>query len=290
MYLAKNCGFSIEDVALDNCVFNPSKIVGHLVTTNPTFKLAVSTDLTKTMINQYLAAKTLRLVKGYVGYEGEVTAPTTGTTGYGDIVMTSQGGDLSFTYDYKYSQCTFRKLQSWYGITFYAFPIDENNNIGGELIWDNDEAYLKGVKSTFSVPSYLPFRGTDDNIVSPFIWNASKIKLDVYVPLAFDLDEVDGVITSVFTTSDEKETEYTLTLTTACNGSPIIGAESDIVTYDASGAVVSTTIVDNLDGTYTITGTLTAATYSVNYSTGVIEIDEKLYGGLATNLSFTTSS
>lgn len=283
---------NLNDIYAGKCVFDAKMVTGFFVTQNPNLKLNLA-ELDQTTIKNLLKNRSLYLLKGFKGAEGEVSGIQTGATGYGNNVIVSRGGNANIVYDYPYTLCTFRQLQDWHNVQVYVFPIDDAWRVGGRIVKEGNDYFLRPIKSTFGVLEYLPFKFNEtDVVVNPVTWLADKIKINHFQELQFDLEDVDGVIPVEIATSNITSTGVTLTVTAGCNGTPVTGIANSIQILDSSGDVVGgTTITESTTlGTYTVTGLTTGEDYSVNLSSDVIEDAlGTLYGALETGLAFTTA-
>lgn len=167
-----------------------------------------------------------------------------------NIKISDGARNVKFTW-HALPSCLMNKLRTFNEIIAYACFIHEKNYISGDL--DSSLQFIPiEVRLRAENPKLTGGRDAPDTIsVNLEIVDPDRLLREVIEP-SFDAKSKDGIIDVTLTEVSSSSTEIVVSVKTECDCSEVIG----LVTGDFDVSSTST-VVDNEDGTYTLSGTYT---------------------------------
>ena len=282
--MSKDCGVKTRNVSKTNCVYKEMLPHNYLASKIRGFKMTAEDAKDKTKILALIEAGTLIVLPKIAGANGDNTPAMEAEVnefGFSFVADTTLNTALNLKIDT--SACMMDNLETWNGLDVYAFKVDVDEKINGI------KTIVDGVEYLESQPTKFYFRKPGTRISKK-----GQVKAQMIVLMDNDrmnskvsspgIMSVDGIIDLEFSIDSITNTEIVVRVEETCNDNPVLGLDGNIdferVNADGTGSTtpvmfVPTSIVDNLDSTYT-------ATFAANtYAAGMY---------IKTNLSTTTFS
>jgi hypothetical protein len=294
---ADGCASSNPNASRSNCLISPKETKRLLWSPNLNYQLLLSVIADETLLKAEIAAGNVFVgpeiydVRNSTINEAQIAQDNSGNS---QVTRLTSNFDIGF--GIKIGQCMLRKLQPWNARQVQVWAVDEVNGFEGGLSETSAGVeYLKGNLSQLVFPPSMPRRVNNSDIVYPTLrWLVDTDIIDHVETAGFDISSIDGVVDLAMTVPSAAAASVTVSITEGCNGTAVLGLDTDLEFLDSSAAAqVPTGVVDNGDGTYTATFSpvLSAGTYSVNLDAVTVEVagSSAIYGALATPKSFTIS-
>lgn len=293
---ADGCASSNPNSSRSNCLISPKETKRLLWSPDLNYQLLLSVIADETLFKAEIAAG-----KVFVGPEiydvrnSTINEAQVAQDNSGNSQVTRLTSNFDIGFGIKIGQCMLRKLQPWNARQVQVWAVDEVSGFEGNLSETSTGVeYLKGNLSQLVFPPSMPRRVNNSDIVYPTLrWLVDKDIIDHVETAGFDISNVDGVVdVAISFPTPGSPASVTVSITEGCNGTGILGLDTDLEFLDSLSVVqVPSSVTDNGDGSYTaaFSPVLSSGTYSVNLDALTVEVagSSAIYGALETPKSFT---
>tara|TARA_R110002074_G_scaffold93165_1_gene203576 strand:+ start:7393 stop:8262 length:870 start_codon:yes stop_codon:yes gene_type:complete len=279
MAIADSCANNTKNISNTNCEFNQRLPEKYLVAKSSTVVIPIGS--TKAQVKALITSGDLFVFPIIDGVNSDNTPDiNVETNEFGKSFVADKTLNTAINYKISTSECMMRSLQTWDGVSVYAWMVDVDGGISGDLV---DDINLKGTKSKFFFRRPKVRTANTGEFKASMVYLADNDQVDQRMSTDF-MSDLDGIIDLDVTVVSSASGSVVIKALAGCNGSEVDGlTASELVIKNAAGVLqTADTFVDNANGTYTFTyGTpLVAGTYTPNLSTTSFDFpgSDTIYG------------
>jgi len=257
--MGKDCGGAPKNISKTNCGYNEKLPHGYAVSKVRGFKISKEDLKDKAKILALITSGMLYLFPKVVGSNADNTPDLeveVNEFGYSFVADTTLNTALNLKIDT--SSCMMPNLKSWDGLNVHAFKIDVNGDVNGINVIEDGVEYLQTQPTKFYFRKPKTRTSNKGELRSSMVVLMDNDLMDEKVPAPFILG-LDGIIDLEFKLESVTATEIVVRAEEICNDNAVLGLDANLVCdqLDANNEptteLVPSSVVDNLDSTYTLT-------------------------------------